>query len=49
MAIERPDQGHGVGASVPRKEDGRGQFVADILLRGTHEVVFLRSRGHYPV
>ena len=38
----------GVGASVLRKEDdrlmrGRGQFVADINMRGTHEVVFLRS------
>jgi len=38
----------GVGASVLRKEDdrhlrGRGQFVADISLRGTQEVVFLRS------
>jgi carbon-monoxide dehydrogenase large subunit len=48
MAIERSGQGRGVGASVPRKEDdrhlrGRGQFVADIPLRGTHEVVFLRS------
>jgi aerobic carbon-monoxide dehydrogenase large subunit len=46
MAIERSDQGRGVGASVLRKEDdrhlrGRGQFVADIPLRGTHEVVFL--------
>ncbi len=39
---------HGVGASLLRKEDdrllrGRGEFVADIALRGTHEVVFLRS------
>ncbi len=38
----------GVGASLLRKEDdrhlrGRGQFVADIALRDTHEVVFLRS------
>ena len=38
----------GVGASMVRKEDdrhlrGRGQFVADIALRGTQEVVFLRS------
>ena len=41
MAIERSGQGHGVGASVLRKEDdrhlrGRGQFVADIPLQGTH-------------
>jgi carbon-monoxide dehydrogenase large subunit len=53
MTNERPSrhQGsrhHGVGASVLRKEDdrhlrGRGQFVADIALRGTREVVFLRS------
>jgi aerobic carbon-monoxide dehydrogenase large subunit len=48
MANERPGQGRGVGASVQRKEDdrhlrGRGQFVADIALRDTHEVVFLRS------
>ena len=38
----------GVGASIVRKEDdrhlrGRGQFVADITLRATEEVVFLRS------
>jgi carbon-monoxide dehydrogenase large subunit len=44
MASER----QGVGASVLRKEDdrhlrGRGQFVADIALRSTHEVVFVRS------
>ena len=48
MAIERSGQRRGVGASVSRKEDdrhlrGRGQFVADIALRGTQEVVFLRS------
>ena len=41
MAIERSGQGHGVGASVLRKEDdrhlrGRGLFVADIPLQGTH-------------
>ncbi len=41
-------QRNGVGASLLRKEDdrhlrGRGQFVADIALRGTQEVVFLRS------
>jgi len=41
--------GHrGIGASLRRKEDdrhlrGRGQFVADIELRGTQEVVFVRS------
>jgi carbon-monoxide dehydrogenase large subunit len=44
MANER----QGVGASVLRKEDdrhlrGRGEFVADIALRGTQEVVFVRS------
>ncbi|MBV9249350.1 MAG: xanthine dehydrogenase family protein molybdopterin-binding subunit, partial [Acetobacteraceae bacterium] len=38
----------GIGASLLRKEDdhflrGRGQFVADMHVRGTHEVVFLRS------
>jgi aerobic carbon-monoxide dehydrogenase large subunit len=48
MANEHSGQRNGVGASVLRKEDdrhlrGRGQFVADIALRGTHEVVFLRS------
>lgn len=46
--MEQPDRRRGVGASVLRKEDyrhlrGRGQFVADIALRDTHEVVFLRS------
>ncbi len=39
---------NGVGASLTRKEDdrhlkGRGEFVADIRLPGTQEVVFLRS------
>ncbi|HZT89219.1 MAG TPA: xanthine dehydrogenase family protein molybdopterin-binding subunit [Stellaceae bacterium] len=39
---------YGVGASVPRKEDlrhltGRGEFVSDIRLPGTQQVVFLRS------
>src|ERR1700676_1347154 len=39
---------YGVGASLLRKEDdrhlrGRGEFVSDIRLPGTHEVVFLRS------
>jgi aerobic carbon-monoxide dehydrogenase large subunit len=48
MASERSGQHRGVGASILRKEDdrhlrGRGQFVADIAMRGTQEVVFLRS------
>ena len=48
MATERSGRRLGVGASVLRKEDdrhlrGRGQFVADIAIRGTQEVVFLRS------
>jgi carbon-monoxide dehydrogenase large subunit len=48
MADEQSGQHCGVGASVLRKEDdrhlrGRGQFVADIALRGTQEVVFVRS------
>src|SRR5947209_5558102 len=39
---------NGVGASLLRREDdrhlrGRGEFVADIRLPGTQEVVFLRS------
>ncbi|HET9714909.1 MAG TPA: xanthine dehydrogenase family protein molybdopterin-binding subunit [Pseudolabrys sp.] len=38
----------GIGASVLRKEDdrflrGRGQYVADFRLAGTHEVAFVRS------
>src|ERR1044071_7617448 len=38
----------GIGASILRKEDdrhlrGRGEFVADIRLPGTQQVVFLRS------
>src|SRR5712691_3222886 len=38
----------GVGASLLRREDdrhlrGRGEFVSDIRLQGTQEVVFLRS------
>ena len=46
--MEHPVRHQGVGASLLRKEDdrhlrGRGQFVADIALRGMHEVVFLRS------
>jgi carbon-monoxide dehydrogenase large subunit len=48
MATVRSGRRHGVGASLLRKEDdrhlrGRGQFVGDIALRGTQEVVFLRS------
>jgi aerobic carbon-monoxide dehydrogenase large subunit len=48
MADQDTGQRRGVGASVPRKEDdrhlrGRGEFVADIVPRGTQEVVFLRS------
>ena len=48
MASEGSGQRRGVGASILRKEDdrhlrGRGQFVADIAIRGTQEVVFLRS------
>jgi carbon-monoxide dehydrogenase large subunit len=44
----RTDRHNGVGASLLRKEDdrhlrGRGEFVADIELRGTQEVVFVRS------
>jgi aerobic carbon-monoxide dehydrogenase large subunit len=40
--------GHGIGASVPRKEDerflrGQGQYVADIRMFGTREVAFVRS------
>ncbi|HEX3952327.1 MAG TPA: xanthine dehydrogenase family protein molybdopterin-binding subunit [Stellaceae bacterium] len=39
---------YGIGASLRRKEDdrhlrGRGEFVGDIRLSGTQEVVFLRS------
>src|ERR1700757_483885 len=39
---------YGVGASLLRREDdrhlrGRGEFVSDIRLPGTQEVVFLRS------
>ncbi|HUB43984.1 MAG TPA: xanthine dehydrogenase family protein molybdopterin-binding subunit [Acetobacteraceae bacterium] len=48
MADGRTGEHRGIGASLRRKEDdrhlrGRGQFVADIELRGTQEVVFLRS------
>jgi carbon-monoxide dehydrogenase large subunit len=39
---------HGIGASVPRKEDdrlmrGQGEFVADIRLPGMRELAFVRS------
>jgi carbon-monoxide dehydrogenase large subunit len=39
---------HGIGASVPRKEDerflrGQGQYVADIRMPGTREIAFVRS------
>src|ERR1700752_4052077 len=48
MAPEGTGQKHGGGGSLLRKEDdrhlrGRGEFVADIRLPGTQEVVFLRS------
>src|SRR5271156_4728830 len=40
--------GHGIGASVPRKEDdrllrGRGEFVGDIRLAGMRDLAFVRS------
>ena len=40
--------GSGIGASLQRKEDdrhlrGRGEFVSDLQMAGTHQVVFLRS------
>src|SRR5947207_2521591 len=40
--------GHGIGASVLRKEDerflrGHGQYVADFFIAGMREVVFVRS------
>src|SRR5690242_8123227 len=46
--METAKSRYGVGASLLRREDdrhlrGRGQFVADIRLPGTQEVVFLRS------
>ena len=42
------NDGMGVGASLPRKEDarlmrGQGRFIADIALVGQNEVAFLRS------
>src|SRR5947209_2496336 len=45
----RPDVAtHGIGASVPRKEDerflrGKGKYVADIRIPGTREIAFVRS------
>ena len=43
-----PNDHHGVGASLLRREDdrhlhGRGQFVGDIKLPGTQDVAFVRS------
>jgi aerobic carbon-monoxide dehydrogenase large subunit len=43
-----PNDTHGIGASLLRKEDdrhlhGRGQFVSDIKLPGTMDVAFIRS------
>ena len=40
--------GHGVGASLPRKEDarfmtGRGQYVGDIRMPGMLDIAFVRS------
>jgi carbon-monoxide dehydrogenase large subunit len=48
MKPETPSQGFGIGVSLPRKEDmrhlrGRGQFVSDIRIPDTKEVVFVRS------
>src|SRR5580704_5958904 len=48
MKPEIPSQGFGIGASLPRKEDGRhlrgrGQFVSDIRMPDVQEVVFVRS------
>jgi carbon-monoxide dehydrogenase large subunit len=48
MASAAPKQALGVGASLLRREDdrhlrGRGQFVADLNIPGTAEVVLLRS------
>src|SRR3954453_3915805 len=49
LAMQTAKSRYGVGASVPRREDlrhlrGRGEFVSDIRLPGTQEVVFLRSQ-----
>jgi aerobic carbon-monoxide dehydrogenase large subunit len=46
--MQTSESKYGVGASLLRREDdrhlrGRGEFVADIRLPGTQEVVFLRS------
>ena len=55
MARERSGQRLGVGAPVLRKQDdrqlrSRGQSIADIALRDTQEVVFLRSpNAHAPI
>src|SRR5271165_1415386 len=48
MKSEIPNKGFGIGASVLRKEDarhlrGRGEFVSDVRLPDTAEIVFLRS------
>jgi aerobic carbon-monoxide dehydrogenase large subunit len=48
MTTTEPATRYGVGASLLRREDdrhlrGRGEFVGDIRLPGTQEVVFLRS------
>jgi carbon-monoxide dehydrogenase large subunit len=48
MANQGSGQKHGVGASLLRREDdrhlrGRGEFVSDIKLPGTQQLVFLRS------
>src|SRR4051812_2226159 len=47
-AVPTTQTRQGIGASLLRKEDdrhllGRGEFVSDIRLPGTQEVVFLRS------
>jgi aerobic carbon-monoxide dehydrogenase large subunit len=48
QATQSPARGHGIGASVPRKEDlrfitGRGRYTDDISLAGQVYAVFLRS------
>src|SRR6476659_10984322 len=47
-AMQTAKTKYGIGASLLRREDdrhlrGRGEFVADIRLPGTQQVVFLRS------
>src|SRR5712691_5285127 len=47
-AMQTATSRYGVGAQLLRREDarhlrGRGEFVADIRLPGTQQVVFLRS------